>query len=221
MQLRGIQFGDYHTADDWELILHEKTVSPPKPKTNYVSVPGRDGDLDLTEALSGIVNYENRTAHYVFLLTNGSQLDRAELIAEIIGVLNGQSMQIIDTDDYPDYYMIGRITVTAFTNINAYGTITIEANCLPWRYAINNMSKSVTVTSSSGTVSVVMSNNGYRTVTPTVVVTGTVTLTYGTTTQSLSAGTYQFPGFQLAPGVTTVSVSGSGSITFTYQEAIF
>lgn len=221
LKLRGVQFGDYHTADDWNLIMHEKTVSPPVPKTNYVSVPGRDGDLDLTESLSGIVNYQNRKAHYMFLLTDGSQLDRVELINEIVGVLHGQRMQIIDTDDYPEYYMTGRLTVTGVTNTNAFGTITIEADCFPWRYAINNMTRTVTVSSSDGTVPVVMSNNGYKIVTPTITVTGTVKLTYGSTTQSLSAGTYQFPGFRLSPGVTTVQVSGSGSITFTYQEAIF
>ena len=76
MQLRGVQFGDHHTANDWSLILHEKIVSPPKPKTNYVSVPGRDGDLDLTEALSDVVNYQDRTASYTFLLTDGSHADR-------------------------------------------------------------------------------------------------------------------------------------------------
>lgn len=221
MQLRGVQFGDYHTAEDWNLIMNEKTVSPPVPKTTYVSVPGRDGDLDLTTALSGIVNYENRKAEYIFLLTNGSQLDREELIAEIIGALNGQSMEIIDTDDYPDYYMIGRLTVSETMNNNAYGSVKVEANCQPWRYAINSTTKTVTVTSSDGTVSVILSNKGYRTVTPTITVTGTITLTYGSTSQSLSAGTYTFPGLMLSPGANTVTVAGSGTIAFTYQEAIF
>lgn len=221
MKLRGVQFGDYHTADDWNLIMNEKKVEPPTPKTNYVSVPGRDGDLDLTAALSGLVNYDNRKATYVFLLTDGTQLDREELISEIVGVLHGQSMEIIDTDDYPDYYMTGRLTVTNITNTNAYGTITIEANCNPWRYALNSSARTVTVTSSDGTVLVAISNKGYRTVTPTITVTGTVNLTYGSTSVSLSAGTYTFPGFTLSPGVTSVSVSGSGTITFTYQEAIF
>lgn len=221
MQLRGVQFGDYHTATDWNLIMNEKTVSPPVPKTTYVSVPGRDGDLDLTTALSGIVNYENRKAEYIFLLTNGSQLDREKLISEIIGVLNGQSMEIIDTDDYPDYYMVGRLTVSDTMNNNAYGSIKVEANCQPWRYAINQTTKSQTVTSSDGTVSVILSNKGYRTVTPTITVTGTITLTYGSTSQSLSAGTYTFPGLMLSPGANTVTVAGSGTISFNYQEAIF
>ena len=139
----------------------------------------------------------------------------------MIGVLNGQSMEIIDTDDYPDYYMIGRLTVTDTMNNNAYGSVKVEANCQPWRDAINPTTKTVTVTSSDGTVSVVLSNKGYRTVTPTITVTGTITLTYGSTSQSLSAGAYSFPGLMLSPGANTVTVAGSGTISFNYQEAIF
>lgn len=221
MQLRGVQFGDYHTAEDWNLILHEKIVSPPVPKTNYVSVPGRDGDLDLTEALSGVVNYQDRKASYTFLLTDGTHADRVELISQIIGVLHGQRVQIIDTDDYPDYYMNGRLTVTDVSNSNAYGILKIEAVCQPWRYAINQKTKAVTVTASDGTVTVTMTNSGYKTVAPTLTVTGSITLTYGSTSTTLSAGTYILAGLRFTPGVNTVTVAGTGSITISYQEAIF
>lgn len=219
MQLRGVQFGDYHTADDWGLILNEKSVSPPKPKTNYVSVPGRDGDIDLTEALSGVVNYQDRTAEYTLLLTDGSHADREELIATIVGVLHGQRMRIIDTDDYPDYYMIGRLTVTDIVNNAAYGVIHIQAVCDPWRYAQVPRYKKIAVTKNER--SVIIANNGYKTVTPSLTVTGSITLTYGTTSTTLSAGTYTLPGLRLSPGVNKCTISGSGSVQFEYTEAIF
>lgn len=221
MQLRGVQFGEYHTAEDWNLILHEKIVSPPVPKTNYVSVPGRDGDLDLTEALSGEVNYQDRKASYTFLLTDGTHADRVELISQIIGVLHGRRVQIIDTDDYPDYYMIGRLSVTDVSNSNAYGILKIEAVCQPWRYAINQKIKTVNVTASDGTVTVTLTNNGYKTVAPTLTVTGSITLTYGSTSTTLSAGTYILAGLRFTPGANTVTVAGTGSISINYQEAIF
>lgn len=219
--LRGVQFGEYHTATDWNLILHEKTISPPRPKTNYVSVPGRDGDIDLTESLSGLVNYQDRSGSFTFLLTDGSHADREELIAEIVGVLNGQRLQYIDTDDYPEYYMNGRFTVVSVSNNNAYGIVKVEAVFNPWRYALNQTTRSVTVTANDGTVSVVMSNKGYKTVTPTITVTGSVTLTYGSTSTTLSAGTYTLPGLLFTPGVNTVTVAGSGSIQISFTEAIF
>jgi phage-related protein len=130
-------------------------------------------------------------------------------------------VRIIDTDDYPDYYMIGRLSVTDVSNSNAYGILKIEAVCQPWRYAINQKSKAVTVAASDGNVSVTMTNNGYKTVAPTLTVTGTITLKYGTTTTTLSAGTYILAGLRFTPGVNTVTVAGTGSITISYQEAIF
>lgn len=219
--LRGMQFGEYHTAKDWNLIQNQKTITPPVPKTNYVSVPGRDGDIDLTEALSGVVNYQDRTASFTYLLTNGSHADREELLTEIIGLLHGQSMKIIDTDDYPEYYMTGRLSVKSVSNNNAYGVIEIEAVCNPWRYALAQKNKTVSVVPKDKTVPVVLSNNGYKTITPTITVTGTVTLMYGTISTALSDGTYTLPGFRLTPGVNTVNISGSGSIQFAYTEAIF
>lgn len=221
MQLRGIQFGDYHTAEDWGLTLHEKNITPPVPKTNYVSVPGRDGDIDLTEALSGVVNYEDRKASYMFLLTDGSHEEREQLIAEIIGVLHGKSLNIIDTDDYPDYYMTGRLTVTSVFNNNAYGGLNLEAICNPWRYSQNDSMKSQTVTPSDGTVTLNISNRGYKVVTPLITVTGSVTLTYGTTSTVLSAGTYKLSNLQFMPGLNTLTVAGSGTIQFSFTEAIF
>jgi hypothetical protein len=217
-KLRGVRFGDRHTAEDWGLIMNEKVVSPPLPKTNYVSVPGRDGDIDLSEALSGVVNYQDRTASFTFLLTNGSHADREALISEIVGTLHGQSMEIEDTDDYPGYYLTGRITVQEVANNAAYGTIKLQAVCRPWRYAVNETIKPVTLSSAKKTVNVV--NKGYKTVTPSVTVTGSVTIKYGTTSTSLSSGTYTLPGFSLKPGLNTVTVSGSGTLEIRYREAI-
>lgn len=221
LPLRGVQIGDYHTADDWNLILNKKEISPPKPKTNYVSIPGRDGDIDLTEALSDIVNYQDRSGAFTFLLTNGLHEDREELISEIVGVINGQRLQYIDTDDYPDYYMTGRFTVTSVSNNNAYGVVEISAVFNPWRYAIVPTSRTITVADTDGTVPVVIVNKGYKTVTPSITVTGSVTLTFGTTSTTLNEGTYSLPALRLSPGTNSLSVAGLGTIQFTFTEAIF
>ena len=221
MKLRGLQFGDYHTADDWNLILHEKIVAPPVPKTNYVSVPGRDGDLDLTEALSDVVNYQDRKASFTFLLTDGSHADRVALISKIIGVLHGQSVRIIDTDDYPEYYMIGRLSVTDISNSNAYGILKIEAVCQPWRYALIHKLRAITVEQSDGNVTVTIGNEGYKTVAPIITVTGSVTITIDSHTKALTDGSYIVVGWNFRPGVNKVTVSGAGTVSIDYQEAIF
>ena len=46
--MRGVKFGENHTAEDWGLILNAKTINPPTPKYIKVAVDGRDGDLNLS-----------------------------------------------------------------------------------------------------------------------------------------------------------------------------
>ena len=52
----GVTLGGKHTYRDWGLLPKTRpTIAPPKVRTNYVDVPGLDGALDLSEALTGRV----------------------------------------------------------------------------------------------------------------------------------------------------------------------
>lgn len=81
-------------------------------------------------------------------------------------------------------------------------------------------SKAVPGAAVQGPQEVNLTNNGRLAVVPTVTVTGTVTLTYGTVTRDLSEGTYYLPDLYLTPGVHTVLCSGKGMVTFAYREAV-
>ena len=56
----GVMIGEKHSIKDWGLIMTSKVISPPVPQLNMVSVPLRDGSLDLTESLTGDVKYNDR-----------------------------------------------------------------------------------------------------------------------------------------------------------------
>lgn len=225
--MRGVLINGTDTANEWNLIMNQKIISPPEPKTSYVSVPGRDGDIDMTQALTGLINYNPRTVDFIFLLMEGTHEERENLIGEIIGKLHGQKVTIVDEDDHPGYYMTGRLTVTAVENNKAYGQIAIEVICDPWRYALDERAISTIITGGNITKTIRMENNGYRTICPTVTVSGAVTLNYtgfdtGTSvTKNLTAGSYELSDLMLPPGMTTVTASGSGTITFTFREAVF
>ncbi len=49
----GITFDETHSFRDWGLRLKKIVIGIPKAKTEYVSVPGMNGDLDLSEAQNG------------------------------------------------------------------------------------------------------------------------------------------------------------------------
>lgn len=215
--MRGVIFGDYHTYEDWKLILNAKNISPPSPKIVKVQVDGRDGDINLSRTLTGEMKYENREASFTFLVTEGSQEERQELINSIVNLLHGNELKIIEPDDL-DHYLFGEIVVTNTTNDKAYGTIEISADLEPYRYSISEVNR--TITASETKVDVVLNNTGRKTVTPTLTVDGVVNLEFGSSSASLETGTYKLSNLNLRSGGTVVTISGTGSVVFTYREAV-
>ncbi len=216
---RGITFGNHNTVDDWGLCMSAKKIPLPTPKTTYVSVPGRDGEIDMTEALDGFVHYNVRQASFTFELLEGTIQERVELISEIAKAIHGKHLQIVDQDDYPDYYLTGRVTIGEVKHTKAYSTVKVTAVCAPWRYAKVEKSKTLVLSALSRTI--VIENRGDMPANPTVTVTGTLTLEYGENTVTLENGTYTVSGYRFAPGINTLKVSGSGSAIIKFREGIF
>lgn len=215
---RKIIFGDYDTALDGLLTLTGWELSAPMYKSNFVTVPGRDGDLDLTTALTdGEPRYSNRTLTATFESSEGSRLDRQGIFDDLLARLDGRRVNIV-LPDYEGYYLDGRAHVAISYNDPAHGALTVTANCLPWRFSLNETVH--TLTASSTARQVILRNYGRRVVIPTVTVAGSVSLSFGSRTWSLSAGTYTLPELMLRPGSNTVSYSGSGTVTIRYREAI-
>ncbi len=217
MQLRGVHIGTYHTGRDWDLILSAKSLTPPEVKTNYIKVDGRDGDLDLSEALTGEVRYESRSAVFEFTMTEGSYLDREQLGTDILRIVHGRRHRII-LDDDPDHYLEGRCTVTDFSNTAAYGSLTIEAICDPWRYSVLDTVRVVDVTPDKQEL--VCINTGGKTVVPEFQITGSVLIEFDTGSVSLDDGTYKVPEIKFKTGPNLLTLSGTGSIRITYKEAL-
>lgn len=217
MELRGVKFDTWHTGRDWKLTLNAKTLDPPEPKTNYISVEGRDGDIDVSEALTGEIRYQNRTASFDFIMTEGTHAEREQLLTEIIGILHGRKRQIILPDD-PDHYMIGRCTVKSVQNTMAYGTFSVEANCEPWKYRVIPTVRTTVLTAEKFEFPCV--NVGVRTVIPEITVAGTVNIEFGTLKVSLSDGTYLVTDLKFKTGINLLILSGSGTVTITYREAV-
>lgn len=215
--MRGVQFGDYHTVDDWNLILNAKKIDTPEPKVIKVKVDGRDGDLNLSRALTGTMKFENREASFTFIVTEGTQAEREALISEITNIIHGNELQIIEPDD-PDHYLLGECSVTDVFNDRAYGAFTIEADCDPYRYAIQEVNRILSLTDTE--VEILLNNTGRKTVTPTLIVSDNVNLSFETSEVALGRGTYKLTNLALPPGITEVTVTGSGTLTISYREAV-
>lgn len=211
--MNGVSFDEKHSIRDWDLLMTSKTIGEPTAVTSYVQIPGRDGSIDLTEAL-GEVRYTNRQLIFQFDIFQNAE-EWWKLKQTISSYLHGRKRKIIlDVD--PNYYYEGRCSVTSFYHETTVGHITVECECLPYKMmtAETVISKNVTATDT------IILNNQRKTVMPTVKATGDIVFKFEDKQFSISSTTtLQSPDFMLKEGNNIVTiVSGSGSITFTYRE---
>ena len=215
--MRYFTFDNFNTWYDWQLTLTAKDVTPPEPKTNYVSLDGMNGTLDLSESLTGEVAYQDRTITAEFWTSEGTFIDRVALMRDITAALHGKKIKIVEPDD-PEHYFLGRIKIKSSNYSQVHANFSIEATCEPWRYAIQETKRMIEVDTDSEVVAVIR-NNGVKTLCPAITVEGTVTLTYKDASIELTNGSYTIPDIKLYQGANAVGLSGSGSVTFTYREA--
>ena len=213
--MNAVQFGSYHSYDDLQLILSQKTIGTPSPKTETIDIPGGDGVLDLTEFF-GEVKYNNRTLTFEFS-TIVPPAQFMELFKRVQNALHGKKMNIILTED-PEWYYIGRISVSEWKADRNIGKLTIDCDCEPFKYKLDKTMVQATV---SNTEIVTLTNSRKRAV-PEVKIesTGGIQIVYqGSNIWDLGSGSYTLPELELVEGENTVTLSGTGTITFTWQEA--
>ena len=204
-----------NTWYDWRSILTAKDVTPPDPKTNLVALDGMSGTLDLTEALTGDVPFNDRTVTASFLTDHGNRTERERMLRRIISTIHGRRVKLVEPDD-PDHYFLGRVKVKVAKSVLSHMEFSIEATCEPWRYTHEESVRREEIT---GSKDIVISNDGVKTLCPTVTVSGSVALTFEGGAVSLTAGTYVISDLKLRRGDNLIRATGSGVVTFTYREA--
>lgn len=206
-----IKFGTYKSYDDLYLICTKKTIGSPTVKESTVEVEGGDGVLDYTEYF-GDVKYNNRQLKFEFeSLVPQSQFP--ELYSAVLDALHGKKVQIV-LDEDSDFYYVGRLSVSDFTNNRGIGSIKVDCDCDPYKYKKNATTVSKAV---SGSLEITLPNLRKRVV-PTITSSATMTFAFGDRTIQHNAGTFIIPTLELVKGNNTVTVTGTGNVLFTYQE---
>ena len=139
-----ITFGDKNTWDDWYLIPNSRPIfSPPEQKTNYLDIPGGNGSLDMSEALTHYPVYNNRSGSFTFMIMNKGATHYPEcnprklddIYSRIMAHLHGKRMRAILEDD-AEYFYEGRFNVGNITPGADWSTIEIGYNVDPYKYEI-------------------------------------------------------------------------------------
>ena len=143
----GFKINGKHSYRDYGLVLENPyQLTPPLPKSHYVSVLGRSGQLDLTEALTGRVEYENRI---LTLELGGIKNDWPSFFTSFLNEVHGKRVEIIFDNDVT-HYLIGRATVLdGFEKVARLGKFRLEVVCEPYRLDITPYNYSGNVTSTT------------------------------------------------------------------------
>ena len=117
------------------ILLDGYTLSPPEPKTYTVDIPGGDGVIDLTSALTGDVAYSNRSQSFTFMVVDPDSFERVK--TDVSNFLHGKSFDYQMTMD-PGYTYHGRFSVTEYSHaVYAYpglvGVFAVDIDADPYK----------------------------------------------------------------------------------------
>lgn len=128
--------GTVNTWDDWHLVPTSRPVfQQGAVKTNYVDIPGADGQLDLTEALTDYPTYQNREGSLEFIVMNGYRQSWAGGFSKFANWLHGKLIRVV-LDDDPNFFYEGRLSINEWKSNNdgTWSNITIDYNLKPYKF---------------------------------------------------------------------------------------
>ena len=133
----GMKFGEFHSYKDFKLVPTSKPIIPlPPPKIEYLEVPGRQGEIDISESLAGEVLYGMRTGSLEFLVSDIRKWK--EVYGKLLSFIHGKTVQII-LDTEPSFLYQGRIYVSEFKSDKNFSLITLEYRLEPYKYNVSDL----------------------------------------------------------------------------------
>lgn len=135
----------YHTLDDWGFALgNTNYIGDPEAETKYISIPGRDGLIDISEAITGRTVYKKRELSFSL---GGIRpvLSWDTVISDLRNKINGKVCQITLDSDLA-YFWRGRVFIEGFDRMRELGQFTlkvpeadpykynVEASSEPWKW---------------------------------------------------------------------------------------
>ena len=197
---------------DWNIVLTKADIPLPSVKTSSVDIKGANGILDLSEVLTGDVCYSNRDIKLTFSMME--DMDYNSTISNIANYLHGKKVTMKLTND-DEYFYSGRAVINQWDYSPGKGKLVIAISADPYKYSVTE--SNVVVNLNNETKSLILPNKRMR-VAPTLVVTGSVTMTFEGKTYTLQEGEQQSLNFLLSEGNNAVTFSGKGSVTITYRQ---
>lgn len=227
----GVLIGEKHSFNDFGLVMTKKVISKAEPKLNLIEVPASSEMIDLSEAVSGGMTYNQRTISLEFQ-KSVEGVEQAALYSNILEYWNSSRVKII-FDDEISYYWSGRATAE-LTNEGRRVVVTVEAIVEPYKLDIQatdedwlwdpfdfefgyiTEGKDVVV---SGTRSVYVNGLTKRTY-PTIISSAPMEVTFDGVTYPLKAGINAIYDLIIKQGENELTFTGNGVVTIQYRGGL-
>ena len=229
----------YHSIKNWGLAIgNNDYIGDVEQETYYVDVPGADGFLDFSEAITGRRIFKSRPINIEF----GGKKPRNDwdiFISDLRNLLEGREIKIIFDND-PEHYWTGRATIKNFDRNRELGTFTLSMpKADPYKYAITDSTENwlwdtfnfetgiidegaeITIEAPSSMQSYTITKGGMPFV-PVILVsqmgeTG-ITMKVGTETYTLLKGKNRFGDLVVDQKDVTLTFTGQGTVTIQYRR---
>ena len=198
--------------EDWDMILTKVDHTLPEPKTILVDIKGADGFLDLSEAETGDIKYNNRKLSLTFELMNVDDYD--DIITNMSNDIHGRMTTVQLTSD-PMYYYEGRATINKWECSKRKGTVTVNLDAYPFKKSAKDYIFELSKTT-DGELTRNINVTTRKPIMPYVEATGSLILN-GVT---LETGKYQYPDIMLNGGVNSLKISGTGTLKLIYRTEV-
>ena len=230
----GVRIGNKHT-DDFNLYVSDFSIGEPSPQLYSVTVPGRNGTLDLSE-VNGAIKYSNRKVTITAIHKHNHPHYYQKIFSELMGVYHGKRCKII-FDSEKDYYYEGRLKVSATNNSAVHSNFTITADCFPYKYEVQDRGEpwkwdefnfvngqiynnyiDIQINNSQS-VYLPIEHNGQMTVTPTFEVSNSenLTVTFAGVTYNLTDGNNVIYEIGISSERYVLRFDGVGTVTVHYR----
>lgn len=197
-----VKFGQWDAYEDWGLQLQPYQIPLPEPKTEYLSLAGGDGQIDLTEA-AGDIRYNNRTFTLTLQLINAAR-PWAQLVSTVANAIHGKRLNVTFSRD-SSYYYDARCKVLSLSAQAALGTVTIELNSAPYKLAAALTTVSLNISDGAATA---MLQNSRMPCYPTVTTNVACAISWGSgQSQKLAIGKTQLTALRIPDGGISVTIT--------------
>lgn len=224
-----VRIGDYSMYKDFGLCALSIDPGTAEVDEKFKEIPGRNGDLDLTDALTGFPIYKNATMKLTFDFKDGNYDLWLMRASELKNRLHGKRMKVVLGRE--EFFYEGRVSVNTEKLNRRYSSVEITVNRDPYKMELHSSLESWLWDSFNfetgivrdykdlqvkGNLEVIIPGRTMRVI-PTFECNEKMTVNHNGTTYNLPKGKSRSPDLLLGEGKNKLVFSGNGTVSIDYR----